>query len=145
MDPERKRPATADTLYRVGSVSKLFTDIAAMQLVEQGLVNLDAPVRRSLSKFAPENPYGEPVTVRQLMTHRSGLVREPPVGHYFDPTSPTLSETVASLNSTELVYPPGTHTKYSNARSPWWERSSSSFAMSRSRSRSGERCSSPWG
>lgn len=115
VDPERKRPATADTLYRVGSVSKLFTDIAAMQLVEQGLLNLDAPVRKSLSKFAPDNPYGEPVTVRQLMTHRSGLVREPPVGHYFDPTSPNLSETVASLNSTELVYPPGTHTKYSNA------------------------------
>src|SRR5215470_13554651 len=35
-DPEKKTPATADTVYRVGSVSKLFTDVAAMQLVERG-------------------------------------------------------------------------------------------------------------
>ena len=45
----------------------------------------------------------------------SGLVREPPVGHYFDPDEPTLEATVASLNDTGLVYPPGTKTKYSNA------------------------------
>src|SRR5690606_5055111 len=45
----------------------------------------------------------------------AGLVREPPVGHYFDPTAPTIAETVASLNTTRLVYPPDTKTKYSNA------------------------------
>src|SRR5262249_10852730 len=56
-----------------------------------------------------------PITLRQLMSHRSGLVREPPVGHYFDPTNPTLAQTVQSLNTTELVYPPETRTKYSNA------------------------------
>ena len=49
------------------------------------------------------------------MSHRSGLVREPPVGHYFDPTEPTVAATVKSLNSTTLIYEPGTHTKYSNA------------------------------
>jgi len=42
------------------------------------------------------------------MSHRSGLVREPPVGHYFDPTEPTVAATVKSLNSTALVYEPGT-------------------------------------
>ena len=45
-DPETKRPATAETVYRVGSVSKLFTDIGVMQLVEQGELDLDAPVTR---------------------------------------------------------------------------------------------------
>ena len=49
------------------------------------------------------------------MAHRSGLVREPPVGHYFDPTNPSLDKTVASLNKTELIYEPQTRIKYSNA------------------------------
>src|SRR5262249_50133687 len=53
--------------------------------------------------------------LRQLMSHRSGLVRESPVGHYFDPTAPSLADTVASLNRTSLVYEPETRTKYSNA------------------------------
>jgi CubicO group peptidase (beta-lactamase class C family)/D-alanyl-D-alanine dipeptidase len=114
-NPATKTPATADTVYRVGSVSKLFTDIAVMRLVEEGRLDLDAPVTRYLPDFKPHNPFGKPITLRQLMAHRSGLVREPPVGHYFDPTEPSLAETVRSLNRTALVYPPETRTKYSNA------------------------------
>jgi serine beta-lactamase-like protein LACTB len=110
-----KVPATAETVYRVGSVSKLFTDIGVMQLVEQGRLDLDAPVTRYLPDFKPANPFDRPITLRQLMAHRSGLVREPPVGNYFDPTAPSLAETVASLNRTELVYAPGAKIKYSNA------------------------------
>ena len=114
-DPNRKIPATAETVYRVGSVSKLFTDIAIMQLVERGVLDLDAPVNHYLPDFKPANPSGKAITLRHLMAHRSGLVREPPVGHYFDPTHPSLAETVRSLNATELVYPPETRVKYSNA------------------------------
>ncbi|MCH2471297.1 MAG: beta-lactamase family protein, partial [Gemmatimonadetes bacterium] len=108
-------PASEHTVYRVGSVSKLFTDIAIMQLVERGELDLDAPVTTYLPDFAPENPFGTPITLRQLTSHRSGLVREPPVGHYFDPTEPTLAQTVASLSPTRLVYPPTERIKYSNA------------------------------
>ena len=51
-----------------------------------------------------------------LMAHRSGLVREPPVGNYFDPTDPTLAETVASLNGTDAgLRRRATRIKYSNA------------------------------
>ncbi|MBZ5594077.1 MAG: serine hydrolase [Acidobacteriia bacterium] len=114
-DPDLKVPASAETVYRAGSVSKLFTDIGIMQLVERGELGLDAPVTQYLPDFQPKNPFGKPITLRELMSHRSGLVREPPVGHYFDPTEPSLARTVASLNSTTLVYAPGTHTKYSNA------------------------------
>jgi CubicO group peptidase (beta-lactamase class C family)/D-alanyl-D-alanine dipeptidase len=114
-DPRRKTPATAETVYRVGSVSKLFTDIGIMQLVEQGILDLDAPVSTYLPDFKPANPFGKPVTLRQLMAHRSGLVREPPIGHYFDPTDPSLADTVKSLNQTELIYAPETRIKYSNA------------------------------
>jgi CubicO group peptidase (beta-lactamase class C family)/D-alanyl-D-alanine dipeptidase len=114
-DPDVKVPATSSTIYRVGSVSKLFTDIGIMQLVERGELQLDAPITDYLADFHPRNPFGKPITVRELMSHRSGLVREPGVGHYFDPTEPTLAATVKSLNETSLVYGPGTHTKYSNA------------------------------
>ncbi len=108
-------PATANTVYRVGSVSKLFTDIGVMQLVERRTIDLDAPVQRYLRGFTPVNTSGTAITLRQLMSHRAGLVREPPVGHYFDDTAVSLAATVASLNATTLVFPPNTRTKYSNA------------------------------
>ncbi len=114
-DPPKQVRATPQTIYRVGSVSKLFTDTALMQMVEKGQLDLDAPVQRYLPEFHPANPFGTPITLRELMSHRSGLVREPPIGHYFDATEPTLKQTVDSLNQTTLVYAPGTHTKYSNA------------------------------
>ncbi len=108
-------PATADTVHRVASVSKLFTDLAVMQLVEKGELDLDAPVSKYLPDFSPKNPFDKPITLRQMMAHRSGLARESPVGNYFDPTSPSLADTVRSLNDTELVFAPGSRTKYSNA------------------------------
>ncbi|HEV3163180.1 MAG TPA: serine hydrolase, partial [Isosphaeraceae bacterium] len=59
--------------------------------------------------------FDKPITLRQMMSHRSGLVRESPVGHYFDASRPSIADTVRSLNTTTLVYEPETHTKYSNA------------------------------
>jgi CubicO group peptidase (beta-lactamase class C family)/D-alanyl-D-alanine dipeptidase len=114
-DLAKKKPATPDTVYRVGSVSKLFTDIAIMQLVEEGKIDLDAPVSKYLPDFKPDNPKGYTITLRQMMSHRSGLVREPPVGNYFDPEPSSLEKTVASLNGLPLVYEPGKKIKYSNA------------------------------
>ncbi len=114
-DPKTKTPITADTVFRVGSVSKLFTDIAVMQQVEQGKLDLDAPVTKYLPDFRPRDSFNKPVTLRELMSHRAGLVREPPTGNYFDSTAPTLAATVRSLNQTTLVYAPEMRTKYSNA------------------------------
>jgi CubicO group peptidase (beta-lactamase class C family)/D-alanyl-D-alanine dipeptidase len=115
-DAAKKILATADTVYRVGSVSKLFTDVAIMQLVEQGKLDLDAPVKSYVEAFAPKLlPEHKPITLRMLMAHRSGLVREPPVGNYFDPTEPTLMKSALSINGLDVVYPPGEKQKYSNA------------------------------
>ena len=114
-DSETKRPATAGTVYRVGSVSKLFTDMAVMQLVERGELDLDAPVAKYVPEFQPHNPFHKPITLRMLMSHRAGLVREPPIGNYFTPDQPSLADTVGSLNETELVYAPEAKSKYSNA------------------------------
>src|SRR5947209_5116739 len=52
-DRDKKRPANAETVYRVGSVSKLFTDVAVMQLVEDGQLDLDAPVTKYVPDFKP--------------------------------------------------------------------------------------------
>jgi CubicO group peptidase (beta-lactamase class C family) len=57
-DPEAKVPASADTVYRVGSVSKLFTDIGVMQLVERGDLDLDVPIQKILPDFRPKDPFG---------------------------------------------------------------------------------------
>jgi CubicO group peptidase (beta-lactamase class C family) len=114
-DARKRNPATAETVYRIGSVSKLFTDLAIMQLVERGKLELDLPLTRILPDFKPEDPFNKPITLRQLMTHRSGLVREPPAGNYFDADERSLAKTVQSLNRTRLVYAPETRVKYSNA------------------------------
>src|SRR5215469_9134171 len=114
-DPDKKIPASPETVYRIGSVSKLFTDIGVMQLVERGELDLDAPIQTFLPEFRPHNPFHKDITLRQLMSHRAGLLREPPVGNYFDPTELSLAAMVHSLNETTLVYPPESHTKYSNA------------------------------
>ena len=108
-------PATAATVYRVGSVSKLFTDIAIMQLAERGEIDINAPVRGYLPGFAPDNRSGTAITLRQLMSHRSGLIREPPVGNYFDDSGADLAATIASLNGLPLIYEPEARIKYSNA------------------------------
>ena len=114
-DPGSNVPATAETVYRVGSVSKLFADIALMQLVEQEKLDLDAPARLAVPEFNVVPPSGRDITLRHLMSHRAGIVREPPLGSYFDPTGPTLEATVASLASTMSVYEPEARIKYSNA------------------------------
>src|SRR5262245_56162603 len=86
-----------------------------MQLVEQKKLDLDAPVTNYIPEFQPKNTSGKPITLRHLMTHRSGLIRESSLGNYFDKDNQSLEKMVASLNDTELVYPPETKIKYSNA------------------------------
>ena len=87
-----KRLADANTIYRVGSVSKLFTDMAIMLKQENGEINIDDPINNYIPEFVPNNPYDTPITLRQLMSHRSGLLREPRIGNYFDNQNTSLKE-----------------------------------------------------
>ena len=104
----------ADAVLRVGSISKMVTAVAAMRLVEQGRLGLDVPVDAWLAPDLPRNPFGAPVTLRHLLGHRAGVVREAPVGSYFDASEPTLAATVASLGATDLRTEPGRTFRYSN-------------------------------
>jgi CubicO group peptidase (beta-lactamase class C family) len=73
-DVERQRPMMADaTLVRPASISKLFTGIAVMQLVEQDRLDLDRDVNDYLDFRIPTPAGGVPVTLRRLMTHRAGF------------------------------------------------------------------------
>ncbi len=108
-------PMTPETPIRAGSVSKLFTSILVMREVEAGRLDLDASITNYLPLFRPKNQFGKPITLRHILSHRSGLVREPPYGNYFETNQAALWKTVASLSGTEVVYEPGERVKYSNA------------------------------
>ncbi len=114
-DVERKIPASADTLYRVASISKLFTDTAAMQLAEQGRINIDQPLQRYLPGFAPKTHQPQaPITVRQLMTHHSGLPRDHLKG-FQNPQPQSLAELEKDLSEEYVAFAPDHVFHYSNA------------------------------
>lgn len=72
-DVEKRIPMTADTLVRPASISKLFTAIAALQLVRQGKLDLDRDGNEYLDFHIPTRRGGLPVTLRLLLTHRAGF------------------------------------------------------------------------
>jgi CubicO group peptidase (beta-lactamase class C family)/D-alanyl-D-alanine dipeptidase len=109
------RPMQATTPIRAGSVSKLFTSILVMREVAAGRLDLDAPITKYLPDFKPTNTFKKPITLRHILAHRSGIIREPPYGNYFETNQTSLRRMVESLNHTEIIYEPGERTKYSNA------------------------------
>jgi serine beta-lactamase-like protein LACTB, mitochondrial len=70
-DLENLVPATPATVYNIGSVSKVITAVAVMQLVERGNVSLDDPIQKYVPEF-PVKPEGT-ITIRHLLTHTSGI------------------------------------------------------------------------
>ncbi|WP_163505825.1 serine hydrolase domain-containing protein [Fodinicola acaciae] len=73
-DVAENRPMTAETVGPTGSDAKPYTAVAAMQLVERGIIGLDDPVNHYLDGWRIKNPYGDrEITLRDLLTHRSGL------------------------------------------------------------------------
>ena len=104
------------TLFRPGSVSKLFTWVAVMQLVEQGKIDLDADINTYLSGFRIDDAYpGQPVTMRHMMTHTSGF-EEGFLGYLIihDRTRIVPLEESLKKYQPKRIYPPGEHTSYSN-------------------------------
>jgi CubicO group peptidase (beta-lactamase class C family) len=74
LDSSRKQAATADTLYNIGSVSKVITAAAVMKLVDDRLVELDRPVVRYLPDFKMKDPRYSDITVRMLLNHTSAML-----------------------------------------------------------------------
>lgn len=113
-DLSSKNPVTTQTFFQVGSIGKVFTAIAALQLVEQGKLNLADDIRPYLGGLQLENPFGTPITLFHLLTHTAGLndqiigygarsVREiQPLEEHLKKRTPTLMKV------------PGTEINYSN-------------------------------
>jgi CubicO group peptidase (beta-lactamase class C family) len=113
-DLEKRIPVDPDeTLFRPGSVSKLFTWTAVMQLVEQGTLNLSADVNTYLTGFKIPDTYPEPITLAHLMTHTAGF--EDRVGIWARTAEglEPLGEFLAN-NMPARVRPPGELAAYSN-------------------------------
>ncbi|WP_129649202.1 serine hydrolase [Peristeroidobacter agariperforans] len=106
MDPER-------TLLRVGSISKLFTWTALMQLVERGQVALEADVNSYLDFQIPPLA-GQPVTVRNLMTHTPGFEEQLKNAVAYDPATAPKFEALLKRWTPERIFAPGTTPAYSN-------------------------------
>lgn len=114
-DVLRKIPADPDTVYQVGSISKLFTVTSAMQLAEQGRLDLDQSVQTYLPGFVVANRLARPapVTIRQLMTHHAGLPRDLLKGMWTPEPEP-FTHVLDHLQGEYQVYPPDTVFSYSN-------------------------------
>ncbi len=111
---ETNTPAKTDTVYRLWSVAKAFTAVETLRLVEDGLVDLDVPITEYIPDFAIQSrfPDSEPITIRSILTHRSGLPRNG--CHWVNFTPNVLADLAASLKDCYQTYPVGYRYKYSN-------------------------------
>ena len=138
-DIENKKPMTRDTLFRIASMTKPITSVAALMLMEEGKIRLDDPITKWLPEFAdmkvlkdPKGPLHETypapriITIEDLMTHRSGLAygftSSGPIGKAHEDIlgSPldnpkTPDQWLAALATLPLTYPPGRQLHYSHS------------------------------
>jgi CubicO group peptidase (beta-lactamase class C family) len=113
-DVEARRPFTADaTLVRPGSISKLFTGIAVMQLVDAGMLDLDCDVNEYLDFAIPTPAGGVPVTLRRLLTHRAGF-EEHAKGLFSRDRDPEPLGRWLGKNLPQRLFPNGDVEAYSN-------------------------------
>jgi len=114
---QSRRPADADTLYSVCSISKVFTAIGIMQLRDQGQLYLRDPVNKHLDWFDIEQQFERsgPVTIKGLLTHSSGLPREARFDYWAnDLDFPTREQLINTVGEQETLYPAHRYFQYSN-------------------------------
>jgi CubicO group peptidase (beta-lactamase class C family) len=106
--------ATADSVFQIGSITKLWTSTLVMQLADEGRVDLDQPVRAYVPEFRVADEVASAViTVRQLLNHTAGFE-----GDIFTDTGvgdDCLEKYVATLEGTPQLFPPGEQFSYNNA------------------------------
>jgi CubicO group peptidase (beta-lactamase class C family) len=112
-DREHRQPATADTVYQIGSITKVVTALAILQLQEQGRLSLDQPLSDFLPEFRMQSrwPNAAPVTLRSLLSHHAGLPTYYLKG-FFSETP--LQQLLEELREEHFAYEPHTVFNYSN-------------------------------
>lgn len=101
----------AETVFRIGSITKQFAATALLLLVDEGKLALDD----KLSKFYPDWPRGDEITVHQLLTHTSGMTSFTSLPNFapYEPT--TADEVIATFKNQPQVFEPGTEYQYNNS------------------------------
>ena len=108
-DVEDAAPAGTDTIYRLASVSKPMTAVAALQLHERGRLDLDSPAWRYCTAYPPKPA---PITVRQLLSHQGGVRNYRPGEFGQTRHFSSVTEALTLFRDDPLVYEPGTATLY---------------------------------
>lgn len=114
-DEEKNLPASSQTVYRIGSISKVITATEIMRLYQAGKIDIDQPVKTYIKDFSIRSRYEntQPVTLRSLLSHHSGLPSDIIAGMWVqNPIS--LAELVHRIKDESLTSPPQTMYKYSN-------------------------------
>ena len=113
-DVEFDVPADAQTIFRIGSITKQFTSAAIMRLIEQGKLSLDDP----MTKFLPDYPMqGNVVTIRNLLNHTSGIKSMTDLGEEWEKTMPldlTHEQMLALVKDKPFDFKPGDEWRYNN-------------------------------
>jgi CubicO group peptidase (beta-lactamase class C family) len=112
-DVEAERVTSPETQYRIGSITKTFTAVCVLQLRDAGELSLDDP----LTDFLPESTHAP--TLGRLLTHSSGLQREPPGEIWETMRLPSRDELVTVAGQAEQLLAPGS----------WWHYSNLAFAL----------------
>jgi len=114
----KEKPVTPKTLFSIQSMSKSFTALGVLTAVQDGLLDLDAPITDYLPDFGVRSRYEErperKMTLRHLLSHRAGFSHEAPVGSNYDSRPTTFNEHILSISDTWLRYPVGYRYSYSN-------------------------------
>lgn len=110
------RALTADHLYGIGSVSKMYTTAAVMKLVESGKIKLDSPVTRYLPSFKMADERYKQITVRMLLNHSSGLMGGTTNNAFLlnDSDQVATKQLLANLSTQTLKADPGAMSVYCN-------------------------------
>ena len=99
-----------ENTFSICSISKLFTAVAIMQLVEDGKINLDDPIQKVLPWFDINNEFKDvpELTIKSILSHSSGLPRESnhPYWSWPDFPFPTKQDVIDELKNQEMLYPP---------------------------------------
>lgn len=115
-DIESKVSITPKTCFRIASISKTFTAIAIMQLVEQGKINLDDRIEKYLPWFKAQTKDFDSsnITIRQVLSHTGGVFRDGNTPHWENDKFPDLTGLKKSISNKSVVFENLTKFKYSN-------------------------------
>ncbi len=114
-DLAKRTPATDITCYRIASISKTFTAIAVMQLVDRGLLQLDDKVQKFLPWFrSKKDPGLAKITLRHLLTHMAGIERDGNTSHWETGRFPTIAHIRDHVSEGIVIFRPLETFKYSN-------------------------------